>query len=40
MARLVTLLKAMGIEISKRQVLRLLIDGQDRFGAKGSVRVQ
>jgi len=31
MARLVTLLKAIGIEISKRQVVRLLIDGQDRF---------
>jgi len=31
MARLVTLLRAIGIEISKRQVVRLLIDGQDRF---------
>lgn len=30
-ARLVTLLGAIGIEISKRQVVRLLIDGQDRF---------
>ena len=30
-ARLVTLLDAIGIEISKRQVVRLLIDGQDRF---------
>ena len=30
-ARLVTLLNAIGIEISKRQVVRLLIDGQDRF---------
>lgn len=30
-ARLVTLLRAIGIEISKRQVVRLLIDGQDRF---------
>ena len=30
-ARLVTLLEAIGIEISRRQVLRLLIDGQDRF---------
>lgn len=30
-ARLVTLLEAIGIEISKRQVMRLLIDGQDRF---------
>ena len=30
-ARLVTFLKATGIEISKRQVVRLLIDGQDRF---------
>jgi hypothetical protein len=30
-ARLVTLLKAIGIEISKRQVVRILIDGQDRF---------
>jgi hypothetical protein len=30
-ARLVTLLDAIGIEISKRQVMRLLIDGQDRF---------
>ncbi len=30
-ARLVTLLGAIGIEISKRQVVRLLIDGQDNF---------
>jgi hypothetical protein len=30
-ARLVTLLNAIGIEISERQVMRLLIDGQDRF---------
>lgn len=30
-ARLVTLLEAIGIEISKRQVVRLLIDGQERF---------
>ena len=30
-ARLVTLLNAIGIEISKRQVVRLLIEGQDRF---------
>jgi hypothetical protein len=30
-ARLVTLLDAIGIEISKRQVVWLLIDGQDRF---------
>jgi hypothetical protein len=30
-ARLVTLLGAIGIEISKRQVVRLLIEGQDRF---------
>lgn len=30
-ARLVTLLGAIGIEISRRQVVRLLIDGQDRF---------
>jgi Transposase IS66 family len=30
-ARLVTLLSAIGIEISKRQVMRLLIDGQERF---------
>lgn len=30
-ARLVTLLDAIGIAISKRQVVRLLIDGQDRF---------
>lgn len=30
-ARLVTLLNAIGIEISKRQMMRLLIDGQDRF---------
>lgn len=30
-ARLLTLLQAIGIEISKRQVVRLLIDGQDRF---------
>jgi Transposase IS66 family len=30
-ARLVTLLEAIGIEISKRQVVRLLVDGQDRF---------
>lgn len=30
-ARLVTLLNAIGIAISKRQVVRLLIDGQDRF---------
>ena len=30
-ARLATLLTAMGIEISKRQVVRLLIDGQDHF---------
>ena len=30
-ARLVTLLGAIGIEISKRQVVGLLIDGQDRF---------
>lgn len=30
-ARLVTLPKAIGIEISQRQVARLLIDGQDRF---------
>lgn len=33
-ARLVALLNAVGIEISKRQVLRLLIDGQDRFVAE------
>lgn len=30
-ARLVTLLGAIGIEISKRQVVRLLIEGHDRF---------
>lgn len=30
-ARLVMLLGAIGIEISKRQVVRLLIEGQDRF---------
>jgi hypothetical protein len=30
-ARLVTLLNAIGIEISKRQVMRLLIDEKDRF---------
>ena len=30
-ARLVTLLGAIGIEISKRQVVRLLINGQDNF---------
>ena len=30
-ARLVTLLGAIGIEISRRQVVRLLIDGQDNF---------
>jgi hypothetical protein len=30
-ARLVALLEAVGIEISKRQVVRLLIDGQDGF---------
>jgi hypothetical protein len=30
-ARLVRLLNAIGIEISKRQVMRLLIEGQDRF---------
>jgi len=29
--RLVTLLQALGIVISKRQVVRLLIDGQDCF---------
>jgi hypothetical protein len=29
--RLVTILRAVGIIISKRQVVRLLIDGQDRF---------
>ena len=29
--RLVTLLSAIGIEVSKRQVVRLLIDRQDRF---------
>ena len=33
-ARLVTLLNDIGIEISKRQVVRLLIDGQDRFVAE------
>lgn len=33
-ARLVTLLEAIGIEISKRQVMRLLIDGKDRFIAE------
>lgn len=33
-ARLVKLLGAIGIEISKRQVLRLLIDGQDCFVAE------
>lgn len=33
-ARLVTLLEAIGIEISKRQVVRLLIDGKDRFLAE------
>lgn len=39
-ARLVTLLDAIGIEISKRQVVRLLIDGQDRFveEARGATR--
>jgi hypothetical protein len=31
MTRLRTLLGAIGIEISKRQVVRMLIDGQDRF---------
>lgn len=30
-ARLVTLLSTIGIKISKRQVMRLLIEGQDRF---------
>lgn len=30
-ARLVTLLEAIGIKVSKRQVLRLLNDGQERF---------
>jgi hypothetical protein len=33
-ARLVTLLDDIGIEISKRQVMRLLIDGQERFVAE------
>lgn len=33
-ARLVKLLDAIGIEISKRQVVRLLIDGQERFVAE------
>lgn len=33
-ARLVTLLEAIGIEISKRQVVRLLIDGKERFIAE------
>jgi len=33
-ARLVTLLDAIGIDISKRQVVRLLIDGQERFVAE------
>jgi hypothetical protein len=33
-ARLVTLLGAIGIDISKRQVVRLLIDGQERFVAE------
>src|SRR5690606_40827064 len=33
-ARLVRLLSAIGIEISKRQVMRLLIDGQDHFVAE------
>ena len=32
--RLVTLLEAIGITISKRQVVRLLIEGQDRFQAE------
>ena len=32
--RLVALLDAIGIEVSKRQVVRLLIDGQDRFRAE------
>jgi len=31
MPRLVTLLRSIGIDISKRQVVRLLINGQDRF---------
>ena len=34
MARLVTLLGAIGIEISKRQVVRLLIEGQGRLVAE------
>ena len=29
--RLVTLLQAVGVSISKREVMRLLIDGQDEF---------
>jgi hypothetical protein len=33
--RLVRLLQAAGISISKRQVMRLLIDGQDEFLAEG-----
>jgi hypothetical protein len=32
--RLVTLLQAIGVSISKRQVMRLLIDGQDAFLAE------
>jgi hypothetical protein len=32
--RLVTLLQAIGISISKREVMRLLIDGQDAFVAE------
>ena len=36
--RLVTLLGAIGIEVSKRQVVRLLIDRQDRFPRRGARR--
>jgi len=32
--RLVALLAGLGVEVSKRQVVRLLIDGQDRFQAE------
>src|SRR5208337_2879741 len=34
--RLVTLLQAVGVSISKRQVMRLLIDGQDDFLAENT----